>query len=251
MSESTLRVIQKLLSRAEATEFESERESCLAKVADLMARYSIEEAVVAAASSDGGSRGEPIERLLVVPAPYAARKVMLFGAVGTNCGCSVIDIGTDDDGIRRVAMIGFRGDVERAEVLVTSLLVQLTRSMLGDPGASRGRPGATAAWRRSFIVGFSIRVGQRLEEARRRRSGEMSTSDVLGEGATPRGSSLALVLADREAEVDAEVRRRYPHLRTRRVDSGSSVHGHRAGRSAGDRASIGSSELGRRRALPT
>lgn len=243
MSDSTLRVIQKLLSRAEATDFESERESCLAKVADLMARYSIEEALVASAPRDRNDKARPVERLMVVPPPYAARKVALFGAVGLNSGCTVIDIGTDDTGVRRVAVIGFEGDVERAEVLITSLLVQLTRSMLGDPSGARGGAGATAAWRRSFISGFTVRVDQRLAEARARQ-----TTAVSAEART--GSSVALVLADREAEVDAEVRRRYPYLRTKRMDSGSSAHGHRAGSIAGDRADIGAREFARRRSLP-
>ena len=253
MSESTLRVIQKLLSRAEATDFESERESCLAKVAELMARYSIEEAVIAA-SGDGGhgrASGTPVEHLMVVPSPYAARKVSLFGAVGMNCGCTVIDIGADDTGIRRVAVIGFPGDVERAEVLITSLLVQMTRSMLAERDGRRPSPGATAAWRRSFITGFTVRVGQRLAEARARETARATTAE--GRHDTKRNGdtrSVALVLADREAEVDTEVRRRYPHLRSRRMDSGSSAHGHLAGRSAGDRASLGTPEVGGRRSLP-
>lgn len=253
MSESALRVIQKLLSRAEATDFESERESCLAKVAELMARYSIEEAVLAASATHGDARGAgaPVERLLVVPSPYAARKVSLFGAVGSNCGCTVIDIGTDDTGVRRVALIGFPGDVERAEVLVTSLLVQMTRSMLSERGARGSTPGASAAWRRSFITGFTVRVGQRLAEARARETSRVSTQTDMSASAASEGTrSVALVLADREAEVDAEVRRRYPHLRSRRMDSGSSARGHLAGRSAGDRASLGAPEVGARRSLP-
>lgn len=253
MSESTLRVIQKLLSRAEATDFESERESCLAKVAELMARYSIEEAVVAASGgqSDGRASRTPVERLMVVSSPYAARKVSLFGAVGMNCGCTVIDIGADDTGVRRVAVIGFAGDVERAEVLITSLLVQMTRSMLGERNDRVSGPGATAAWRRSFITGFTVRVGQRLAEARARETARAATDAGLnGTTSTESTRSVSLVLADREAEVDAEVRRRYPHLRSRRMDSGSSVHGHLAGRSAGDRASLGTPEVGGHRSLP-
>ena len=253
MSESALRVIQKLLSRAEATDFESERESCLAKVAELMARYSIEDAMLAASMGRGrdGAAGAPLERLVVVPSPYAARKVSLFGAVGVNCGCTVIDLGTDDTGVRRVAIIGFPGDVERAEVLITSLLVQMTRSMLSDRGSRRSSSGASAAWRRSFITGFTVRVGQRLAEARARETSRAATAAGPDRSTSDGGArSVALVLADREAEVDAEVRRRYPHLRTRRMDSGSSAHGHLAGRSAGDRASIGAPAVGGRRSLP-
>ena len=250
MSESTLRVIQKLLSRAEATEFDSERDSCLAKVAELMARYSIEEAVVAAARSAPGERDAPVERLLVVPSPYAARKVSLFGAVGAANSCRVIDLGSDEEGVRRVALIGFAGDVERSEALITSLLVQLTRSML-DPRTrdrdrpGRGSPGATAAWRRSFISGFTWRIQERLEVARRSERRRRAADDG-GDGRP----SLALVLAERDREVDAEVRRRYPYLRSRRMDGGSSAHGHRAGLQAGATADLGAPRVKGRRSLP-
>ncbi len=148
MSDAALRVIQKLLSRAESTDFESERESCLAKVGELMVRHSIEEALLRSADSTPATE-RPTERLLVVPSPYAARKVSLFGAVGEHCGCTVIDIGAEPDGVRRVAAVGYPRDLERMELLTTSLLVQLTRALLAESPDSGGHAGATAAPRRT------------------------------------------------------------------------------------------------------
>ena len=247
MTDTALRVIRKLLSRAESTDFESEREACLAKVAELMARHSIEEALVWASADREGPEA-PTERLLVVPPPYAARKVSLFGAVGQHAGCTVIDIGADHAGVRRVAVVGFPGEIDRMELLTTSLLVQLTRSMLGGNGGPRRSAGATAAWRRSFITGFTLRVAERLEEARRAEAG--AAGRRRGGDADGHGRSVAVVLADREAAVAAEVRRRYPYLRSRRMDAGSSRDGHVAGRSAGDRAGLGEAALRGARALP-
>ena len=66
---------------------------------------------------------------------------------------------------------------------------------------------------------------------------------------TPGGSSVALVLADREARVEQDVRRRYPRLRTSRISSGSSHHGRRAGQDAGRVADLGGSRLGGTRSL--
>lgn len=149
-----------------------------------------------------------------------------------------------------MALIGFAGDVRRSEVLITSLLVQLTRSMLDrPPGRAPSRTaGATAAWRRSFISGFTWRVQERLSEAR---ASERARADRERAGASsrPGHSPVALALAERERQVDAEVRRRYPHLRTRRMDGGSSAHGHRAGLDAGDRADLGAPRIPERRAL--
>jgi len=247
MTDSTMRVIQKLLSRAEATDFDHERDACLSKVAELVARHSIEEALLRA-SVDDGARESPTERLMVVPSPYAARKVSLFGAVGEHAGCTVIDLGNDDTGVRRVAAVGFPSDLDRMEVLVTSLLVQLTRSMLSAPTRPRRTAGATAAWRRSFVSGFTWRVAERLREASRAEKagteGGHSAADSAGDG-----PSLELALIERQDAVDEEVARRYPYLRTRRMDGGSSAEGHRAGRDAGNRAGLGEEALGARREL--
>ena len=241
-----LRIIRKLLTRAESTEFESERDSCLAKVADLMERHSIEEALVRESLRPlTGAAESPTEKLLVVPAPYAARKVQLFGAVGNHAGCTVIDVGNDSTGVRRVAVVGFPGDIDRVEMLTTSLLVQLTRSMLAN-GPASSSAGSTAAWRRSFITGFVVRVAERFAEVARVEKAHRRAQEA---GRDRSGSSATLVLARRDEAVGAAVRRRYPHLRTRRMDGGSSAHGHRAGRAAGDRAGLGSESVGGPRAL--
>jgi len=247
MSDSTIRVIQKLLSRAEATEFESERDSCLAKVAELMARHSIEEAIVRSRTAEPSSVS-PTERLMVVPAPYAARKVSLFGAVGEHAGCTVIDLGNDDTRVRRVGAVGFPADLDRMEVLVTSLLVQLTRSMLSAPGRPERSAGATAAWRRSFVTGFTWRVAERLKDASKTETADAQdrTTHASPDRSEP---SVALALVERQDAVDDEVSRRYPYLRTRRIDGGSSTDGHHAGRAAGDRAGLGQSSLGGRSEL--
>ena len=250
MADSTIRVIQKLLSRAEATDFQSERESCLAKVADLMARHSIEEALLRSAEQEADTPTSPTESVMVVPAPYAARKVSLYGAVGEHLGCTVIDLGNDADGVRRIAAVGFPGDLERMEVLLTSLLVQLTRSMLAQRPNGARTAGATASWRRSFISGFTWRVSERLREATavRDRSGRSGgahdgAAGPTGDGGGSNAPSVALALRDRQEAVDEEVTRRYPYLRSRRMDGGSSHDGHRAGRAAGNRAGLGGESL--------
>ena len=241
-----LRVIRKLLTRAESTEFDAERDSCLAKVAELMARHSIEEALVWS-RHHRHERTRPVHRLIEVPAPYAARKVTLFGAVGTHHGCRVIDLGSLQGRPRQVAVIGFPGDVERTEVLVTSLLLQLTRAMLatGTTSPTHATASATAAWRRSFITAFSWRVGERLRDIRRSQEAQAGSSPSDGEEGQP---SVALVLADRREAVQQEVQRRYPRLRSLRTDAGSSRAGYTAGRAAAERAELQQAHLANRTA---
>jgi hypothetical protein len=241
-----LRVIRKLLSRAESTDFEAERDACLAKVAELMARHSIAEALVWSRHRHD-EQSTPVQRLIEVPPPYAARKVTLFGVVGRHNGCTVIDLGARRGPPRQVAIIGFPGDVERTELLVTSLLLQLTRAMLA-PGAAPRSAGATAAWRRSFVTAFSWRVGERLTEIRRAQEARAEAPDPASGAAT---ASVALVLADRRQVVEDEVHRRYPRLRHLRIDAGTSSAGYAAGRAAAERAELQHSHLGgRATALP-
>lgn len=240
-----LRLVRKLLHRAESTAFESERQACLAKAAELMLRHSIEEALLWA-EADSEGRDSPVERILDVEPPYAARRVVLYDAAGRHNRCAVIDLGSSPGTPRRVALIGYPGDVARAEMLITSLLLQMTRAMASanasHPTASRG---GTAAWRRSFVTAFAWRVDERLAEVRGLRDDAPPDGSPTGgaDGSEPGATSLALVLADREEEVHREVGRRYPRLRSARIDAGSSRSGFAAGVAAAEVAALDSAPL--------
>jgi hypothetical protein len=129
-------------------------------------------------------------------------------------------------------LFGFASDLERTELLYTSLLVQAAYGLAAAPV-----PGweSVAAFRRSWLVGFTHAVGHRLQEAERRAATE----------APSEGPSVALVLADRGRLVDRRVDEAYPRLRSsapRRL-MGS---GHAGGFAAGQRADLGTARVGAR-----
>jgi hypothetical protein len=233
-----LRRIRALLAKAEATDYPSEAESFLAKVAELVARWGVDEALVWAAT-DAQDRPAPVDATIVVDAPYAARKAVLVHEVATAMGCRAVRL--DQRGsAQRITVIGFANDVRRTEVLVTSLLVQMTSDMVRSTPTT-GDASNTASFRRSFIISFANTVADRLTTSRTRAVRETNA-------AADRTTSTALVLADRERAVDDAVAARFGRLRTSYVSSGSSSAGRDAGRVSAERADLGTDRLNGARA---
>jgi len=232
-----LSLVRALLAKAEASEFPDEAEAFTAKASELIARYAIDDALLWAADRSE----DPTELRLELLAPYLAQKALLVDAVARAQGCRAVRLGSrSGSGREQVSVVGFPGDLSRVETLVTSLLVQLTSAMLA--GAPEGlSASASAGWRRSFIVGFADSVRVRLEVDRRDRS------ESGGPGRS--GSSVALVLVEREQHVAGEFRRRFPHVRSSWASSGSSRSGADAGRRAGREASLARGPLGGTRAI--
>lgn len=140
-------------------------------------------------------------------------------------------------------LFGFESDLVRAEVLYTSLLLQATTAV------RRAVPPAwesVAAYRRSWIAGFTSAVVGRLQEAEERARHSAETGGGLvadPAGRQAGGKSVGLVLADRSVAVRTAVEEEYPSLRRgpRRQLSGS---GGRSGYQAGQRADLGGTRLG-------
>jgi hypothetical protein len=141
-----------------------------------------------------------------------------------------------------VRVYGFASDLERVELLYTSLLLQATRQLVHvRPDNWYGECESVAAYRRSWFAGFAAAVSARLQAAERRATTEQSTSTA--------GTSTALLLRDRCEQVGAAVRAAHPGLRTmrRRSLSGS---GRADGFHSGSRADLGAPRVGHAQALP-
>jgi hypothetical protein len=250
-----LSTIRALLAKAEATEYPDEAEAFFAKASELIGRWAIDEAMLWA-DADQGGRETPDELQLVLHAPYLPQKAVLVGAVAQAHGCRAVRI-VSPPGLGRevVSVVGFPTELRWVDTLVTSLLVQLTQAMLArsPQGVSAS---VSASWRRSFIIGFAEEVGERLEADRRSAAAQhdaerAARSGVGGASEAAAGSapSAELVLASRSDEVDGELRRRHPRLRSSWASSGRSASGRREGRRAGRDASIERNGLGARARL--
>jgi hypothetical protein len=240
MADPMLEKIRKLLAKAEDPGCPpAEAAACNDKAAELIAKYGVDRALVAAAEPERDPVGD---RVVAVPPPYALDKIGLLATVASALRCRSVKRG-HWDGITRptpaVHLFGCASDLERVELLFTSLLVQ---AAYGIAAATVPRRESVAAFRRSWLAGFTYAVGERLREAEQRATRHAD--------APSNGPSVALVLADRRDRVDQRLAEVYPGLRSaspRRL-GGS---GGRQGYAAGQRAELGGARVtsGRRSAV--
>ncbi len=234
--ERTLDRVRKLLAKAEGTDNEYERDSFMAAANALMAKYGIEQAMLGAFNRQADKPGN---RIITVHAPWADVRADLVYRVAEALRCKCVLL-RKVDGQARVHVFGFVADIERAEVLYTSLLLQMAGGLarLVIPEGIRESP---RAYRRSWMLGFAREATWLIKQAEREAAQEHSaTAQAPGRQSE---SSTALVLADRQAVVNQSVAAEYPRLETTYTRSSGSGYG--AGRAAGARANIGGTGVGR------
>ncbi|MDO7868707.1 DUF2786 domain-containing protein [Nocardioides jiangxiensis] len=221
--------VRKLLAKAaDPATTPEEAESYTAKAAALVAAYGIDQALLA--QTDPGA--DPLgDRVVPLDAPYAADKGDLLSVIAHELRCRAVRrIERRAEGTEiTLHLFGHASDLDRVEVLFTSLLLQATRDLTRTPVP---RDQHAAAFRRSWLAGFSAAIGQRLSDAERRAATEAAPRFAAA------GSSAALVLASRTELVEAAMHDAYPRLRTARPRSLSGSGG-RHGWDAGQRADLG------------
>jgi hypothetical protein len=227
--------VRALLAKAEATEFAEEAEALSARAQQLMAKYSIDHALLTAESGHQETAGG---RRIAVDNPYEGPKATLLQTVAAANRCRVV--WTRELGL--VTVVGFPADRDAVELLFTSLLVQATAAMLraGDRRDSGGRS-RTRAFRQSFLVSYAVRIGERLAEAAGQAE-EEAVAEQRAEGAarpgTPGRGDLVPFLAARERAVDDAVGAMFGTLTRSRGVRVSDEEGWLSGRAAADLATL-------------
>ena len=203
----TLWRIRGLLAKAEdSAATPEEAESYFAKATELMARYGVDRAMLAAQDP---TLDIPGDRVIVIEGSYYTDKKVLLGGVAEELGCRAVLRVRWVDGARQhsVHLFGHASDLERVEILYTSLLVQILNG-LAKARVPYGEN--TRSFRISWLAGFRSAVLSRLRAAEARVKDEVSRER---EQAGTAGPSVALVLADRETIVNAKMAEAYPNLR--------------------------------------
>jgi hypothetical protein len=237
--------IRKLLAQAESPACtEAEAATFNAKAAELMARYGVDEALLAQTAPGRDVVGD---RIIDLHAPYAREKGTLGArvAAGLRCRSALRTVPTVVDGSARnkrsLHLFGHEGDLRLVEMLYTSLLVQGTRDVVRAPVPPWE---GAAAYRRTWWLGFADAIGHRLADA------ERAAARAAEPEFAERGTSAAVVLADRATLAEHALQEAYPRLRAAapRWLSGS---GHDQGYASGQRADLGRDGrlAGARRAL--
>ena len=212
-----LKRIRGLLAKAEATDHPAEAETFTEKAQELMTRHAVDEAVLRGLQHEG----IPVaSRRVHLQSPHANVKATLLNAVAVPNRCRTVLMNEYDIAV----LVGTPTDVDQTELLFTSLLIQATRAMAETGHRRDASSDRSATFRRSFLLAYALRIGERLRETDR------SATATYGTELVP--------LLQREAEaVDAEFERQFPQVRqggTTSVDP----RGWEAGRAAADRASV-------------
>ena len=122
--------VRKLLAKAESAGVTGpEAEALTAKAAELMARYGIDRALLAAARPE---TDRPANRVITVPNPWARVQAHLLCGLASAMRCQCIILPSSAPGTR-IHVFGYESDIERADVLYTSLLVQMWQGLAGAP----------------------------------------------------------------------------------------------------------------------
>ncbi|MFD3586565.1 DUF2786 domain-containing protein [Streptomyces sp. NPDC058683] len=213
--------IRALLAKAEATGFPEEAEALSAKAQELMARHSVDEALLAAGAPAPDAPGAC--RIGVEP-PYEQAKAVLLDAVATANHCRSVW----NEPLAFSTVVGFEADLEAVELLYTSLLVQATHAMTQAEAAQRaGGRKRTKTFRQSFLAAYAHRVGDRLAAAARA---------AVTEAEAPQ--DLLPVLATREMAVTDRMERMFPETTTTRLRGVTDEAGWTEGTRAADRAQV-------------
>ncbi|OKJ73428.1 aromatic acid decarboxylase [Streptomyces sp. CB01883] len=208
--------IRALLAKAEATGYPEEAEALSAKAQELMARHSVDEALLAAGAPEPDTPGAC--RIGVEP-PYEQAKAVLLDAVATANHCRAVW----NEPLGFSTVVGFEADLEAVELLHTSLLVQATHAMARAEAAQRaGGRKRTKTFRQSFLAAYAHRVGDRLAAV----AETQVTRDLLP------------VLATREVAVTGRLERMFPETTTTRMRGVSDAAGWTEGTAAADRAQV-------------
>jgi len=212
--------IRALLAKAEATGFPEEAEALTAKAQELMARHSIDEALLAARTH---AKDAPGACRIGVDPPYETAKAVLLDAVADANRCRAVW----NEALGFSTVVGFEPDLEAVELLYTSLLVQATTAMTKAEAAQRaGGRKRTKTFRQSFLAAYAHRVGDRLASAA---EGQVTADEDGG---------LLPVLAARDVAVADHMERMFPDTVTTRLRGVSDAAGWEQGAAAADRAQV-------------
>jgi len=227
--------VHKLLAKAEDESVTPpEAQALTAKAAELMAKYGIDRALLAA---DRPETDRPSSRMLDIDNPWARVKAHLLCGLASALRCQCILLSPTRPGAR-IHIFGYSSDIERTDLLYASVLIQMWHGLAGAEVPAWCR--SARAWRRSWLLGFATAVISRVRAAE-----HAAASEATGQ-AGANGSRAALVLADRTQVIRAEAERAYPLTRTARVTYSGT--GYRDGYAKGQRADIGTGRVTRGRA---
>jgi hypothetical protein len=217
--------VRALLAKAESTNYPAEAETFTAGAQAMMARHSIDVAMLWAEAGDSpdGARG----RRVGIDAPYETAKAMLVTVVAQANRCQAVwnkELGFS-------TVIGFPADLDAVELLHTSLLIQATTALVKSGTRAHGDgQSRTRAFRSAFLTSYAQRIGERLTAA---------ADEVVNQvSAEPGHAGLLPALAARDQAIEQAVGEMFGKTKKHRVGARYDREGWMSGRAAADVARL-------------
>jgi hypothetical protein len=226
--------VRALLEQAESTEFEPERDAFNARAAELMAKYGIERARLADLDPT-----TDIFRTKRIPLsePYAQESgFFLCHIVNAMRGTGFVKSVPRDrrKGYDHAAILyGYESDLERAEMVWTSLMVQRAHGLAAVQVPYYDTP---RAYRRSWALGFHAMAVKRIQ-LHEQRAAEHAVNEPAG------GTGMELVLASRQELAERTMREENPGIKVKKTTM--SGQGYNDGVDAARKADIGATKIDR------
>lgn len=249
-TDDLVRKVTGLLDKAESTTNAHEADAFLNKALELMAKASIDEAMIAAHRDAANAPDDPMveHKVSVGKGPYCMARLDLICNIARSFNVTPLTSTNSWTG-RSAFLLGHESDVNRVKTMYTALLTDATRAMAKEPvpGNLHG-----TRFRRSFLVGYAWEIGDRLrkrtavilddEAAAAKAAAESSESTPTSTDNPLAPISMALALRDRKEKVSDFVNEKYPRLRSGSGSyTSSDSRGTAAGRAAGARANLSTS----------
>ncbi len=229
---ATLDRVRKLLAKAEAEGVTPpEAEALTAKAAELMARYGIDRTRLGALPPE---TDKPSSRIVDIDNPWAQVRAHLLAGIAGAMNCQCVLLSTSKPGAR-IHLFGYASDLERADIMYTSLLLQMASALRWARPPQGVR--SVRAWNRSFLLGFVTAVITRVKSAEEHARGAAKAEDRASGG-----PSTEVMLADRSVVIRNNLETAYPVTRRTRITY--SGRGYASGYAKGQQANIGGTGLG-------
>lgn len=136
VDEKILNRIKALLAKAESTNHEAEADAFFAKAQDLMMKFAVDEAMLAAAGGKG-QREQIVTRTIDLRSWIQEIQGSFLGGLAPILNCRTYRSGNARTNRRRYYIVGFESDAIFCELLFSSIAAQAWRAALHEGHAGR------------------------------------------------------------------------------------------------------------------
>ena len=214
-----IRRVHKLLSVANSSDKPGEVAAAQSLAQSLITKYQIEEAQLRGSSMGYGI----ISKTVFTPSPYTIDKSTLLNSIALANFCKVL---RGDD---YCIIYGYESDIDLSIVLYDMLSIHMVSEMhtkLKHKKYTSTEDIDSRAWTKSFFAGYTISSGNRMKEAKDRTISEVDST----------GTSLAVVLRNKQHEIEDYWQRLVRNTSTKRVVTSAS--GYAAGSASAQEANL-------------